>query len=280
MEIIVSHNPNAYQLKVIVFDFDGTLSVLRRGWEKIMEPMMLEMLTAGDHADPGLASEIRAYVDQSAGIQTIYQMQWLAERIRSSGNPMDLPGDPWWYKAEYNRRLMRPVQKRIRTIRPGHKSPDDYLVKGSRAFLDALKSAGILLFAASGTDHVDVTREASVLGVSGYFQEIIGAPGGKMDCSKERLIQDLITARSFRSSEVAVIGDGKVEIALGRKFGALTLGIASNEVRRCGVNPVKRERLVKAGAHAIAGDFTELDRLLSWLGIRHPDNIKGVDGNG
>ncbi|MFA7206489.1 MAG: hypothetical protein WC102_09180, partial [Saccharofermentanales bacterium] len=63
------------------------------------------------------------------------------------------------------------------------------------------------------------------------------------------------------------IGDGKVEIALGRQVGAVTLGIASDEVMRCGVDNVKRARLIKAGAHAIVGDFERSEEIFDWLGL-------------
>jgi len=62
-----------------------------------------------------------------------------------------------------------------------------------------------------------------------------------------------------------VVGDGRVEISLGREFGALTLGVASDEEARCGINPVKRARLIKAGAHAITGDFCDAEAILDWL---------------
>ena len=45
------------------------------------------------------------------------------------------------------------------------------------------------------------------------------------------------------------------------------LGLASDEAARRGVNPVKRGRLLSAGADAICGDFTELDAILEFLGL-------------
>jgi 1-deoxy-D-xylulose-5-phosphate synthase len=65
---------------------------------------------------------------------------------------------------------------------------------------------------------------------------------------------------------VAVIGDGKVEIRLGCEAGARTVGLATNE-QEGGVDAVKRDRLIKAGADIIAGDFLEKDALLAFLGL-------------
>jgi len=81
------------------------------------------------------------------------------------------------------------------------------------------------------------------------------------------VLRRLIGDYRLQGNELAVIGDGKVEIALGREVGAITLGIASDEENRTGINMVKRERLIKAGAHAIVGDFIDRDLILSWMGL-------------
>ena len=43
------------------------------------------------------------------------------------------------------------------------------MVPGARALLDALKSRGIELYLASGTDNDYVIREAKLLGIDHYF---------------------------------------------------------------------------------------------------------------
>lgn len=255
------------QLKVALFDFDGTISTLRQGWEGIMEPLMVEMIAGDTPADQELIQEVRNYIDQSTGIQTIYQMRWLAETVKRYGRNPGAPDDPWWYKDEYNRRLMEPVRKRIGLIRNGEKTTEDFLIKGSRELLEALKKNGIDIYIASGTDDPDVKNEAEVLGISRYVTEIAGAPLEKADCSKEKVLRSLIEEKGLRGPELVVFGDGKVEIALGREVGAITIGVASNEIERCGVNGVKRNRLIKAGAHVIIGDFQKTDEILAFLGL-------------
>ena len=226
---------------------------------------MLEMIAGGNEADDELIREVREYIDQSTGIQTYYQMEWLAGAVKRHGRNTGASEDPWWYKEEYNRRLMEPVEKRKASILCGHKSRTDFLIKGSEKFLKALTDRGIDVYVASGTDDSDVKNEAEVLGLKGYFREIAGAPIGKADCSKGKVLKRLIEDHGIAGSEVVVIGDGKVEIALGREVGAFALGVASNENRLIGINPVKRERLVRAGAHAIVGDFENCEEILDWL---------------
>lgn len=238
-----------------LFDFDGTLSTLRRGWETVMEPLMTELL-GEDSRDT-----VRAYIGESAGLQTIRQMQWLAGQVRRRRGEAR---DPWEYKAEYNRRLMETVSRRRAALAVGTAERGDYLIAGAEALLQALSDRGIALYVASGTDDADVRAEAEALGLAGYFQTIAGAPPGAEDCPKERVIRELLRGASA-GDRLAVVGDGRVEIAAGRENGARTLGVASDEEARRGINPVKEKRLVKAGADRITGDYLALDSLLRFF---------------
>jgi len=267
MEIITSMGDNPLPTAAILFDFDGTLSTLRYGWERIMQPLMLEMIVGDETPDGELVEEVAEYIDHSTGIQTIHQMKWLAEMVQIHRPDASMPADPWWYKAEYNRRLMIPVQERISLIESGVKSPDDFLMMGSRAFLEALTKRNIPIYVASGTDHADVVREAEILDVAKYFTAIAGAPQGQENCSKEAVLHQLVTEEALSGGQLTVIGDGKVEIRLGRELGARTLGLASDEAAREGINPIKHERLIAAGAHAITGDFLDLGALLRFCAL-------------
>lgn len=255
-------------VKAVLFDFDGTISTLRAGWEQTMIPLMKEMIAGGrkltEDEAAALDTEIADYIEQSTGIQTIFQMRWLAEKVEERGwNPQVL--GEWDYKAEYNRRLLQDVNRRIQDVQDGRLASADFLMKGSETFLQLLHERGIAMYVASGTDHPDVVNEATVLGVHRYFKSIAGAPVGRADCSKEKVIRDLLEQERFRGEELAIIGDGKVEIRLARENGALAIGLASDEDRREGINPTKRERLLAAGAQHIAGDFTDMDEWLQWL---------------
>ncbi|MDR3644112.1 MAG: HAD family hydrolase [Clostridia bacterium] len=254
--------------KAFLFDFDGTISTLRHGWEGIMEPLMLEMICGSTPPGEALKREVGEYIDSSTGIQTIHQMQWLAQAVKRHGLNPGASEDPWWYKAEYNRRLMIPVERRRQSILSGEVPRSRFLVRGSAEFLAAIKRSGAAIYVASGTDQQDVMREARALGVEGCFTEIAGALPGSMDCSKEAVLRRLMEVNFLRGPEIAVFGDGRVEIELGREAGAVTVGVASDEEKLCGVNPVKRKKLLGAGAHAIIGDFTQAQEIFSWLGLQ------------
>lgn len=43
MKELIKHEKTT--IKAAVFDFDGTISTLRCGWEEVMEPLMLECIS-------------------------------------------------------------------------------------------------------------------------------------------------------------------------------------------------------------------------------------------
>lgn len=264
MEIL--RTPPQSPVRAMVFDFDGTISTLRCGWEEVMQPMLEETLRAcgGAESDAEIAALAARYIDESTGIQTIFQMKWLAQQVAQRGGRAL---DPWDYKAEYNRRLMLRVDEKKRRLLQGAEKPAQYLMAGAADFLSALRRAGVRVYVASGTDHPDVVTEAKALQVYDLFDELLGAPPHEENCSKEAVLRRLIEKNGLSGEDVAVMGDGKVEIMLGRQAGARTIGLASDEAARRGVNPVKRARLIQAGADAICGDFLERGAILAFLGL-------------
>jgi beta-phosphoglucomutase-like phosphatase (HAD superfamily) len=65
--------------------------------------------------------------------------------------------------------------------------------------------------------------------------------------------------------QLIVFGDGPVEIREARRRGAVGIGIASDELRRFGINLEKRRRLIRAGANALVPDFSQWQKLWGLL---------------
>jgi hypothetical protein len=78
-------------------------------------------------------------------------------------------------------------------------------------------------------------------------------------------IEKIMAENNLNGPELAVFGDGPVEIRESRKREGVAVGVASDEVRRHGLNKEKRARLVKAGAHIIIPDFSQRENLLRLL---------------
>jgi len=248
-----------------LFDFDGTISTIRRGWETIMIPLMVEAICDGHPPTPEIETEVAEYVDRSTGILTIRQMEWLVEAVRRHGLAR-APRSAHEYKRTYNERLLQPVRERLRQMDGSPAGRDAFLIAGARAFLQGLHDQGITLYLASGTDQAYVVEEAAALGVAGFFGERIhGARDDTEAYTKERLIQRILDEHGLRGEELLVIGDGPVEIRHAKARGAVALGVAADEERRQGLDPRKHRRLLEAGADLIVTDFLHHAELLHCL---------------
>lgn len=251
-----------------LFDFDGTLSVLRQGWEPVMEAVMLQAICPGRPPAPELVAEVRAYIDASTGQLTILQMGWLAEAVRRHGL-VAAPLSPAGYKAIYRQNLMVSVSRRLECLESGQTPADGYLMAGALDFLQQLAARGLRLYLASGSDHPDVVRESDALGLSVYLPGgIYGALDASEANAKEKIIQRILDEHHLAGDQLAVFGDGPVEIIEARARGALAIGIASDEVARSGWNDHKIERLRRAGADLLVPDFAHAAELAELLAGR------------
>lgn len=256
--------PNPTDIKTIIFDFDGTISTLRHGWEEIMEDYMYQMIsgdTLGD--DKELKEEIKVYINESMGIQTIYQMQWLKEKVQLKNKAEVL--DIWEYKRGYNVRLMDIVRQKTKKLISKKLNPKDFRIINSKEFVKELYELGYKLYIASGTDHEDVVNEMKALEIFEYFEDVKGAPADKIDCPKEAIVKHLTEDLGYKGSEIAIIGDGKVEIEIAVKIGGKAIGMATDETTQDCINQRKRKKLISAGAHIIAPHFEEKDAMIQWI---------------
>lgn len=248
-------------IRAAVLDFDGTLSLVRGGWQGVMRRLMLDMLPAGDMN--ALVAEVDAAIHDLTGQATIHQMAWLAEAVARRGG---LPEPAETYKQWYTERLARRIDERLVALRNGALTPDELLVPGARALLDTLQARGIHLILASGTDRADVLREARALAIGDYFGAHVYAPGPHdPNFSKRTVIERTLEDARLMGAELLVIGDGPVEIAEARAVGAVALGVAFDEECGNGVDAQKRQRLIAAGADLIIDDFSDLEAVMSAL---------------
>lgn len=250
----------------VVFDFDGTISLIRDGWQNVMVPMMVDFLqTETDTTETRAALEeiVVEFVDRLTGKQTIYQMMQLGEEITKRGGT---PQEPLAYKDAYNRRLLPVVEERIAGLTAGTLSAAPLRVPMSLEFLRSLREMGITCYLASGTDVEFVRNEAALLGVADFFNGgIFGALREYQKFSKAMVIQKILTDFGLRGSELLIVGDGYVEIENAKSVGAIAVGVASIEDNVYNMNADKRERLIRAGADIIIPDFRDGQRLLEYL---------------
>jgi phosphoglycolate phosphatase len=248
-----------------VFDFDGTLSLIREGWQQVMEPMFVAELAAlqTGESEESLQQVVAEFVARLTGKQTIYQMIELAEQIRRRGGA---PREPLALKHEYLRRLEDRIANRVLGLASGAFPPERCLVPGSIEFLTALRRRGVTLCLASGTDEPFVKREADLLGLTSFFDGgVFGALDDYKSFSKKLVIDRIIREHRLSGPQLLGVGDGFVEIENTRQVGGVALGVPVKEDEPTKVDPWKRARLIEAGAQLLTPNFADAESLAAFL---------------
>jgi len=268
---IISSLPENFEPRFALMDHDGTLSTLRQGWETAMFDHAIDSilgrkkthLPSGEYSR--IASRVHQMIELTTGVQTLRQMEYLATMVREEGFAKSVLS-PVEYKQQFNVRLMSFVEKRAERFKKGELGVEDLTVKGSPQFLKLLANKNVKVFLASGTDQDDVREEAAFLGYAPLFKGgIHGSLGNEVGDAKKKVIQRILNAEPLAAKGLLVFGDGPVEIREGKKAGAFCVGVASDEIRRFGLDKKKRERLIRAGADLIIPDFSQTTQLFNFL---------------
>ena len=264
---IISNDFLPRQYGAVLFDFDGTLSLLRRNWQGVMIPQMVEVLmaTRSGESEQDIRELVVDFVTRLTGKQTIYQMIRLAEEVQRRGAT---PLDPLVYKHDYLDRLWGQVGVRVEACRNGEVAPEEMVVAGSHQLLQRILANHIPMYLASGTDEQFVLDEVAVLKLEAFFGEhVYGALDDYKKFSKAMIIERMIYDMKVPGELILGFGDGYVEIEEVKKVGGLAVGVASNEEQGHGLDQWKRQRLIDAGADVIVADYRNLVDLCATLGL-------------
>jgi phosphoglycolate phosphatase len=249
--------------KAVVFDFDGTVALVRAGWMPVMLDMMMDTLAPlGD--DPlALRAEAELYVARLAGKDTVFQMRAFADHVRALGGEAR-SGES--YRDEFFARMAGRQAQRLRAVEAGQGKPDALLVPGTRALLEALRAEGLQVYLASGTAHDDIVKESRLLDIERYFHGIYGSAPGRLN--KSELLEHLLDS-GIPGAAIATFGDGRVEIEVTRAVGGNAVGVATDEQECLTVDAKKRGWLIDAGADYIVPNLLETAVLMEVVaGIR------------
>ena len=209
-------------IKLIIFDFDGTLGDTRRNIVTTMQMAIKEMQ---------LPSRTEAECASTIGLPLAGCFRTLFPDIQDELIPRC---------AETYRRIFNENLQKI--------TPEAF--PGVVKTLKALKSQGFTLTIASSRSRNSLTELTRDMGIADYISYLIGADDVKEAKPQPEPVLKTLAAMQFAASETLVVGDMAVDVLMG----------ANARTKTCGVTwgNGTREDLKEAGADFIIDRMEEL----------------------
>lgn len=254
------------EISHVLFDFDGTLSLVREGWPEVMLRLFLQWIPRlPGETEAELRPALMEDIMRLTGKPTIDQMVLLAQRIRERGGE---PNDPQWYKQQFLKGLDERVDGRRAGLRSGELAVDSLLIHQARPLLDYLSALGLRLYLASGTDDAALKQEAELLDLTRYFgPHIYGAHDDPTRFTKPIIIAQMLRDDGISGHQLLAFGDGFAEIAATKAVGGIAVAVASDEANNGSghVDAWKRTRLLEVGADVVIPDYRDAIGLVDYL---------------
>jgi len=209
-------------IKLMIFDFDGTLGDTRRNIVTTMQMAIKEMQ---------LPSRTEAECASTIGLPLAGCFRTLFPDIQEELIPRC---------AETYRRIFNENLQKI--------TPEAF--PGVVKTLETLKAKGFVLTIASSRSRNSLMELTRDMGIADYISYLIGADDVKEAKPKPEPVLKTLDAMHFDASETLVVGDMAVDILMGANTGAKTCGVTWGNG--------SREELKDAGANFIIDKMEEL----------------------
>ena len=209
-------------VKLIIFDFDGTLGDTRRTIVNTMQ-MTIKELQLPSRTEAECASTIG--LPLAGCFRTLFP---------------DIQEEFTLRCAETYRRIFN---ENLQNIKPE-------AFGGVVKTLKTLKEQGFTLTIASSRSHNSLTELTRDMGIADYISYLIGADDVKAAKPKPEPVLNTLAAMHFASSETLVVGDMAVDILMGANAGAKTCGVTWGNG--------SRKELEEAGADFIIDSMEEI----------------------
>ena len=209
-------------IKLIIFDFDGTLGDTRRNIVTTMQMAISEMQ---------LPSRTEAECASTIGLPLAGCFKTLFPDIQEEF----IPRCAETYRRIFNENLQKITPEAFPSV-----------VKT----LKALKEQGFVLTIASSRSRNSLTELTRDMGIADYISYLIGADDVKEAKPRPEPVLKTLAAMQFDASETLVVGDMAVDILMGANAGTKTCGVTWGNG--------SREELTEAGANVIIDSMEEL----------------------
>ena len=214
-------------IKLIIFDFDGTLGDTRRNIVTTMQMTIKEMQ---------LPERTEAECASTIGLPLAGCFRAMFPDIQEERIPRC---------AETYRRLFNENLKKI--------TPEAF--PGVVKTLKALKGQGFELTIASSRSRNSLMELTHNMGIADYISYLIGADDVKEAKPKPEPVLKTLATMHFDANETLVVGDMAVDILMGANAGTKTCGVTWGNGTR--------EELNEAGANFIIDRMEELIKILN-----------------
>lgn len=214
-------------IKLIIFDFDGTLGDTRRNIVTTMQMTISELGLTG-RSDDECASKIG--LPLGGCFEALYPNE-TKETIQRC--------------ADTYRRIF---QENLQTMKP-------QVFPKVIETLSALKQQGYTLTIASSRWHKSLSELTSDLGIADYISYIVGADDVENAKPNPEPVLKTISYTGFDANQTLVVGDMNVDILMGANAGAKTCGVTYG-------NGTKQE-LEEAGADYLISNIDELMEIVN-----------------
>jgi phosphoglycolate phosphatase-like HAD superfamily hydrolase len=254
-------NPPHHRPVVAAVDFDGTLSLVRMGWQVVMHDVMKRALAPYHPHLDRIDAEISSYIARSTGQPSIIQMAWVDEHVHLYGGPHH---GAQHYLDEFSDAMRERIDTRIATMTTTQ-AADHHMILGARTFLQRLTDYGVHIALISGTEHHHLIRESKALRIDHFFDAGIYGPGGHAPgFTKAEAMAALVERYALIPGQLLSVGDGPVEISAGKSLDGYCIAVASDEESGT-LDLHKRTHLLHAGADAVVANFASIDTIAALL---------------
>ena len=213
---------SSMSIKLIIFDFDGTLGDTRRNIVTTMQMTIKELR---------LQSRTEAECAATIGLPLAGCFRTMFPDIQEEL----IPRCEETYRRIFNENLQK--------IKPE-------AFPGVVKTLETLKEQGFVLTIASSRSHNSLTDLTHNMGIADYISYLIGADDVKEAKPKPEPVLKTLAAMRYAASETLVVGDMSVDILMGSNAGTKTCGVTWGNGTR--------EELKEAGADYIIDRMEDL----------------------
>jgi phosphoglycolate phosphatase len=214
-------------IRLIIFDFDGTLGDTRQNIVTTMQMTIAEL---------GLPSRSDSECVSTIGLPLYGCFETLYPETDKS------------IIQQCTDTYRRIFQENLRTIKP-------QTFPKVEETLSVLKEQGLTLAIASSRSHASLVELTQDLGISDVISYVIGADDVEKAKPNPEPVLNVLAALGYEACETLVVGDMNVDILMGVKTGTKTCGVTYG-------NGSKRE-LEEAGADYIINSFEELIEIVN-----------------